>query len=161
MGIPAVQELGGYAPVDARWYHAAVFLGVGFDLVEANVLDGVRVASLLDRLPHELVRVRRPLHGTEASGWRMALHAALMQGQPYSASTIARLAVRARNGFWRRARGSAHSRDALVCSQLYADAFQAAFDVTLMNQQAGEVTPAFLSACDRLADVRIGWRKIA
>jgi hypothetical protein len=161
LGIPAVQEHGGYARNDARWYHAALFLGIGFDMIEANVVRGVRRANLLDRLPHHLIRVRRPCGTNEANGWRMALHAALMQGRPYSPATIGRLAGRAFGGFWRHATDSAHARDALVCSQLYADAFQAAFDVTLMNRQAGEVTPAFLSACDRLEDVDAGWRRLA
>lgn len=150
LGIPAFQERGGYAHDDARWYHAAVFLGIGFDMIEANVVRGVRRASLLDRLPHHLIRVRRPRETNEATGWRMALHAALMQGRPYSPATIGRLAQRAFSGFWKHSADSAHAREALVCSQLYADAFQAAFDVSLMNRQAGEVTPAFLSACDRL-----------
>lgn len=161
LGIPAIQERGGYASADARWFHAAVFLGVGFDVVEANMIHGVRVASLLERLPDHLIRVRRSREWTEASGWRMALHAALMRGRPYSASTIARLAQRAMSGYWKHATDSAHAREALVCSQLYADAFQAAFDLTLMNQQAGEVTPAFLSASERLVDIEIGWRRIA
>lgn len=157
--IKAVQQKGGFAEQDACWHHAAVFLGTGFDIVEARAKTyDVSIGSLLDYLAGHCVRVRRPAGAERESGWKLAVNAMKLLGKPYSAKTIAALADHGlRKGYWQGQSTSAQTRrEAVICSQVFSDAFAATHGLVL----ADPAIPANLSASDKLTDVEVRWRKI-
>ncbi|MGH9671614.1 MAG: hypothetical protein ACRD44_00400, partial [Bryobacteraceae bacterium] len=47
-----------YEEFESRWHHAAIYLGIGLAVVEAS-RSGVKVVSLLGRLDHNEILVRR------------------------------------------------------------------------------------------------------
>ncbi len=157
--IRHTQSIAGYNPIDARWHHAAVFLGFDFRICEAT-RKGVRTGSLLDYAATHLIRVRRdPKLDTEA-GWKISVLAACQIGTPYSVLSILNLAGRARKGYWQPRHDSTHVGHGLICSELYADSYAAATGRTLWNHISKEVTPAYLSLTDQLSDIDVGWRPI-
>src|ERR1700730_13201957 len=72
---------GGYAPLDARWTHAAVYLGDGQNICEAtftSILFGGRVAfnPQLNYCGSHAIRVRRStLVVDKEMGWPPAIYA--------------------------------------------------------------------------------------
>lgn len=79
-------------------------------------------------------------------------------GRPYSFGTIVRLAARAVQGFWKDQRPDLEpARRAVICSQVFADAFAA----THLRTPGEPAIPAKLSATGLLEDVEIAWRRIA
>ena len=157
--IRKTQSTAGYSPIDARWYHAAVYLGFDFRICEAT-RKGVKTASLLDYVATHLIRVRRDLDLDAETGWRISVLAACQIGTPYSFLSILNLVGRAKKGFWQPRQQSAHVGHGLICSELYSDCYAAASGRTLWNNIAREVTPAYLSATDQLSDIDIGWRPL-
>lgn len=158
--IIGTQTRGGFSADDARWQHAAVYLGDGF-VMEATT-HGVRYAPLYPYLGKHRLRVRRPLGlEREDARWRIAIQAAVRANEKYRFATILRLYVRSFHGFWRSPVTSfrAQSR-ALICSQLYSDSYSAVTGL-LLSQTASEiVTPAALSQSDKFEDVPLYWRAI-
>ncbi len=157
--IRKTQIIAGYNPEDARWYHAAVYLGFDFRICEAT-RKGVATASLLDYAATHLVRVRRDPRLDAETGWKIGVLAACQIGTPYSFRSIAELSRRALKGYWQPREHSAHVGQGLICSQLYSDCYAAASGRTLWNHIAKEVTPAYLSATDQLSDVPLNWRPL-
>jgi hypothetical protein len=157
--IRKTQSTAGYHPVDARWHHAAVFLGFDFRICEAT-RNGVKPGSLLDYAATHLIRVRRdPLLDAE-TGWKISVLAACQIGTPYSVLSILNLAGRARKGYWQPKQENAHTGKGLICSELYADSYAAATGRTLWNHISKEVTPAYLSLTGQLSDIEVGWRPL-
>lgn len=154
--IHRFQLKGGFADHDARWHHAAVYIGTGFEVVEARAISGVTLGSMLDYLPDHCIRVRRPSATTRDQGWRLAINAVKLLGQPYSATTIAALAKRAVKGFWKPEARRAVEQG-VVCSIVYGDAYSATYEGRVLGDP---VIPATLSATERLTDVPLRWLRV-
>jgi hypothetical protein len=158
--IISTQERGGYTHEDARWCHAAVYAGAKIGLCEAT-RRGVRAELLNKYVGSHLFRVRRDLSLTREVGWEIVAHALLRLNSPYSYFADIKLFLQAKHGgLWARQDKSAHQPDALICSQLYSDAYSMATGKTLWNSIGKEVTPAYLSQTAALTDVKLQWRKI-
>ena len=153
------QSTAGYNSMDARWHHAAVYLGFDFRICEAT-RKGVGTASLLDYAAAHLIRVRRDPGLDEETGWKISVLAACQIGTPYSFLSILNLAGRAKKGYWHPWQHSAHVGRGLICSELYSDCYAAASGRTLWNNIAKEVTPAYLSVTGQLSDIDLCWRPL-
>src|SRR5262249_42111189 len=96
--IASVQGDGGYAADDARWTHAAMYLGDGENVVEAtfeSLTSGgsVRMTSLDDYCHGNYVlRFRRSKYVKSAeNGWRLCIRALSRIRQPYDFMQAAQL----------------------------------------------------------------------
>lgn len=158
--ITDAQTRCGYPEEDARWQHAAVYMGDGY-ICEAST-NGIRYVSVFTYVGEHLLRVRRDFSLTNNERWRLAIQAVVRLGEPYdfrkilliyrsSFSTSWTAAVRAQ--FYKRKR-------AAICSQLYADAFSAITGKLLFNDVNGSITPATLSFSPLLKDVPLHWKRI-
>lgn len=163
-GIPkkivAAQEIGGYALEDARWTHAAVYAGAKVGLCEAT-RRGVHASLLHGYVGRYLFRVRRDPTLDRDKGWEIVVNALARLNTRYSFLSIGTIYLRATGqGLWASQAMSAHEKDALICSQLYAEAYSLATGKTLWNRVGKEVTPAYLSQTSALTDVALRWRRI-
>ena len=154
--IVAAQERGGYGTRDAQWQHAAVYMGES-TLLEATRL-GVRYGSVYDYVGKYALRVRRDRSLTGNERWRIAMQAGFRLRKSYDFSAIAGLLRLSLSGFWKAAKpiGSL-PHQSVICSQLYADAYTSVTGFVLAPPL---VTPAALSSCQRLEDIRCRWLKI-
>ena len=167
-GISYVQGEGGYLPQDARWTHAAVYLGEWFLTCEAT-RAGVGVGNLLDCMLHSALRVRRGWHNDQyldrENGWRTALFSATRLEDPYDLGHAGQLGKLAKAGgfarYQRKPPKDSGKPEATICSELFQDAYCRATGVLVQNCLSREVTPAFLSATAMLKDVPCCWRKLA
>lgn len=157
--IIKAQKRGGYADGDARWHHAAIYVG-SVNVCEA-LTSGVTHGPVYGYIGPYLLRVRRDPLLTPEQGWQLAMEAMTNLRTSYSFSMIASLASKASIGFWRRpARRSALPKRAIICSKLFADAYSITTERIMGNAVAEEVTPAFLSATDKMIDVPMQWSAI-
>ena len=151
---------GGYHQDDARWTHAAVYLGSDFSICDAT-RKGVRHNSLLDFIPNHRIRVRRDPTLDVDSRWRIALSATLQIGTSYGIGSILTILYRSIHGFHEPQNTGTQSRSSIICSELYADSYLAATGRTLQwNHPGKEVSPALLSYVPELVDVTTNWLKI-
>lgn len=157
--IVAAQEQGGFDREDARWHHAAVYVGNG-RICEATG-RGVAARDIDCYVGTHLIRVRRDPALTGAQGYQIAMHALFRMRWYYSLWTIARLAVQSSRGFYADPVGLrfASSR-AVICSSLYADAYSLVTQRVLGNAAGNTPTPAFLSATPALQDVISHWQSM-
>lgn len=160
--IEHAQLAGGFSPDDARWTHAAVYLGDGLSVCEAtftSLLRGsVSHGKLYGYIGTHLIRARRDLTLTPDQRWRIALEALTYLGTPYPFLTIVKLSVQALKGGGlggRRRLGILAGRSKF-CSQLYAEAYSEVTKRVLGNLPA-DVYPASLSGIAALADVNLSW----
>ncbi|HEX6160764.1 MAG TPA: hypothetical protein VF111_11400 [Thermoanaerobaculia bacterium] len=157
--VIAAQEHGGFAAADARWHHAAVYVGNG-RICEAT-LGGV-VASRIDRyVGTHRIRIRRDPHLRTMQGYEIAMQALSRMRWYYSIWTLVRMALQSWRGFHDDPVGLrfASSR-AVICSMLYADAYSVVTQRVLGNAAGATPTPAFLSATPTLEDVVCRWRAL-
>jgi hypothetical protein len=163
--IEDVQVRGGYHKLDARWTHAAMYLGDGENVVEAtfdNILAGgsVRITSLDEYCDGTYaLRFRRSEDfGDEANGWRLCVRALSRMRQPYDFGHAAKLwwdvCVR-KTGFYVGKNRRVTSL-AVICSTLYADAYNEAHGRRL-GEVGGVCVPAWLSGTDEFFDVSVSW----
>jgi hypothetical protein len=153
------QERGGYGIDDARWQHAAVYVGEGY-VTEAS-LHGVRYAPIYPYLGNHLIRLRRPVGLTADDRWRIAVQAAVRTNEKYGLVSIASLFAYSFVGLWTRRRGfSVAQARSVICSQLYSDAYSRVTGRLIAPPAAGTITPAALSATPELEDVNISWLSI-
>jgi hypothetical protein len=158
--IISTQQRGGYAHEDARWCHAAVYAGAKIGLCEATH-QGVRAEQLNRYVGSHLFRVRRDSSLTREVGWEIVAHALVRLNTPYSCLSNFKLWWQSNHeGLWKHQDESAHEQCAVICSQLYADAYSMATGKTLWNSTGREVTPAYVSQTAALTDVKVQWRKI-
>jgi hypothetical protein len=167
--ICKVQEDGGYAAPDARWTHAAMYVGDGLSVVEAtfdSVAKGgdVRLTSLDEYCQgaHSLRFRRSNYLANEKDGWRVCVRALARMKRAYGLLEAAAMwfnVVFRKKGF--------HSSDlwlptnsAVICSTLYADAYNEATRRTL-GEVNGTCVPAWLSGSDEFADVGVSWASLA
>jgi hypothetical protein len=157
--IIAAQERGGFAPEDARWHHAAVYVGDG-RICEAT-LRGVRTNDLYAYIGTHRIRVRRDPQLTPDDGYRIALAAFGRLRWYYSSWTLVRMLLQSLRGFYAEPVGlrftASHS---IICSMLYADAYSLVTRRVLGNTAGETTTPAFLSSTALLEDVAVGWARI-
>jgi hypothetical protein len=165
--IAGVQRDGGYHTDDARWTHAAMYLGDGANVVEADfdsVLGGgsVRLTSLDEYCQgkHSL-RFRRSkyLLGNEHTRerWLICIRAMSRLGKPYDFYEAALMwfSVVLGRGFFRSEKRRPTSA-AVVCSTLIADAFNEATRRCL-GEVSGVCVPAWLSVSDEFNDIAVEW----
>jgi hypothetical protein len=154
--IVKAQSRADYADEDARWHHAAIFAGRAH-ICEA-VPGGVTHREIYDYIGSHLIRVRRAPGITRDQGWQLLVHAMVHIRKRYSFSTAAKLGIMSYRRFGART-GSRPPKGMLVCSQLFVDAYSMLTGTALWESDAIE-TPAFLSATDKLHDVRTHWCSI-
>jgi hypothetical protein len=167
--IIAAQLAGGLPDRHTKWTHAAVFLGDGEHICEANFKEsgfrwGVNVRSIFDYCDgNTALRVRRPANMHIEQRIRIAIGAMTNIGKGYNFMEILdfyRIANSGR-GFWRWGLRRRISPRSLVCSTLYQDAFNFSFQGSTMRM--GMIcTPAHLSCSTDFEkdDVEIGWLTI-
>ena len=165
--IAQIQREGGYSLADARWVHAAMYLGDGANVVEATIdhpLTGgdVRITNLDEYSDgSNALRFRRPKYVVkEQDGWRMCIRALSRLGEPYDLLQAVKLWIRVRinqRGFFE-AKKEATSA-AVVCSTLYADSYNQALRRSL-GESNGICVPAWLSLSKEFDDVKVSWLKI-
>lgn len=157
--IRRIQEKGGYASDDARWEHAAVYIGSG-TLCEAN-RHGIRIVSIFDYTGSHLIRVRRNNSLTKDQRWELAVNALKKKNYSYNFFSIISIVWKAYNGFWtEQGKAISFPKSAVICSELYADAHVQVCSIVLGNLRSGEITPASLSIDRALSDVPTCWMVI-
>lgn len=168
--IVSAQTNGGLHERHAQWTHAAVYLGDGEHVCEANFgLAGFPYGVIM-RSVHcycdgtYAIRARRPRNMGEQQRLRIALGAMTNLGKGYSLGQIFSFwnAARTGRGFWSSTRrGPRFKVRALVCSTLYQDAFNFAYQGTTVRM-GSLCTPAHLSASSdfEVADPQLNWLEI-
>ncbi len=158
--IAEAQLRSGFAAEDARWQHAAVYMGDGF-LSEAGT-SGVRYASISNYVGEHLIRVRRDpsLNGDER--WRLAIQAVVRLGERYGFRRVFSIYRNSFSKSWRLALGAQFYKKSrsVICSQLYADAFSVVTGRLLWPYVNTPITPATLSLTQVLSDVQLHWKDI-
>ena len=168
--ISAAQEKGGFPKRHAQWTHAAIYLGDGEHICEANfkvpnIPWGVRMRSIYNYCDgNTALRARRPKVHDDQQRIRIAIGAMTSLGKGYSFSQIYSFAKAAYSGrgFWQNGETRQRiSRKPLVCSTLYQDAYN--FSYQGVTVRMGTMcTPAHLSASPDFEtdDPEIGWLEI-
>ena len=158
--VISAQQSGGYRTEDARWHHAAVYIGGRIGLCEAT-LRGVGSGPIYPYIGKHLLRVRRDPALSREEGWEIAVSALTRLRSSYSFGSIVRHTLQAGSGFWKPSSHAHYSRTrSVICSQLYADAYSMVTGKVLFNPANGEVSPAFLSSTGNLVDVDLCWQTI-
>ena len=148
-----------YAEEDAQWHHAAIYIGDHY-LCEARP-GGVRYHPVVESIgPNVSLRVRRDKSLHQSDRFRLAIRALMRLSQPYSYLSITRALFR-----------TVHPRRfvlvlrpkerAVICSQLYHEAYMEATGRILVQRADIAVVPAELSVTPHLDDVRTCWVRIA
>ena len=110
--IAATQETGGYAPEDARWTHAAVYMGARVGLCEATH-RGVHASLLHEYVGKHLFRVRRDPTLDRDTRWEIVVNSLVRLNTPYSLRSVGTIFGRAKGrGLWSSQEMSAHEKDA-------------------------------------------------
>jgi hypothetical protein len=157
--IRRVQEDGGYAADHARWEHAAVYIGHRGEVCEAT-RNGVHLGHISAYIGKHVLRFRRAADLPSDTRWHIVVNAMARLGTKYGFGEILDLYWQSRIGYWKRHDKGGHYRRAIICSELYSDAFSRSTGRVLWNTLGTEVTPAFLSASNQLTDVSIAWKRI-
>jgi hypothetical protein len=166
--IEKAQVRGGYAPGDARWSHAALYLGDRLTVCEATFTlprgtQGVVQTPLWDYCGGSAIRVRRPRAVTTSDeAWLLAIKALTQLQKDYDFKYVAHLAWIAwkGTGFWGGGAKVRLDASALVCSTLYADAYGRQTHRTLGEENNGICTPAYLSQSSEFDDINLDWLEI-
>lgn len=158
-----------YADEDARWHHAAVYVGDGY-LCEARpgwISPVARVRRVVDYVGRHRIRVLRDeqlLESSPDAGFRIAIAALKRLDRPYSIGTVI--------GQWLDSfspdpveHGVRAPKRGMVCSQLFYEAYLEVADRRPMRSTIAEARlplPAALSASDRLDDEKkVAWARLA
>ena len=157
--IVTTQTSLGHAPEDARWHHAAVYIGDGF-LCEARP-GGVRYRPVVESIDQNtLFRVRRSNDLNETERFRIAIHALMRLSRSYAYGSVMRTLFRpfspARFVLALRPR-----KRALICSQLYHDVYAEVTGSNLIEYIDKDIVPAELSAAHKLQDVKLHWIRLS
>ena len=156
--ISGTQKKLQYSTGDARWHHAAVYIGDRY-LCEAR-RGGVRYCPVVECIDtNTLLRVRRDPALAEPQRFRMAIRALMRLSQPYSYGSIGRTLLRSLNPQSLVLALRPQER-AVICSQLFHEAYMEATDSTLVENADRAVVPAELSATNRLQDVTTHWVRL-
>lgn len=148
----------GHAKPDARWHHAAVYVGDRY-LCEARP-GGVRYHPVVESVGRNtLLRVRRDVELTAAERFRVAIRALMRLSRPYSYGSAARAFLRPLDP-GRFALALRPRKRALICSQLFHDAYAEATRTNLVDRLDRPVVPAELGATTSLRDVQTEWVRL-
>lgn len=163
--IISVQEKGGYAQLDSRWTHAAMYIGDGAHVVEATFespLKGgsVKLTALDDYCKGEAaIRFRRPLAlESDEDRWKLCIRALKRLHRPYGFAKAIELWFRVNisgSGFYDEDQTSLIS-NAVICSTLYADAYNEATRRSL-GEIGGACVPAWLSGANEFEELNPRW----
>lgn len=166
--IVKTQEWGGYHSEDAKWSHAAMYLGDGASVIEATTdlmtQGSVRVTSLFDYSQGaHVLRFRRPRYvSDDRQRWRLCIRAMTRLGREYGFAEAVKIwfnvVVRGRTFISEDMRR--YANDAVICSLLYADAYGEAVRRSL-GEREGVCVPAWLSGSDEFEDIAANWLKIS
>lgn len=165
--IHGAQKQGGQHWRDARWTHAAVYMGDKIRVIEANFdwfqwgQNGVKMAQLSDYVGGYRLRFRRFPGLTPDERWLIVIAAMTRINAPYRFRYLFSALGAAGWGFWRDRNDPrrASRNTGYVCSTLYQDSV-AKVTGRLIEETAGVCTPGTLSSTKTLQDVPIGWLKI-
>lgn len=156
--IRTFQERCGYAPEDARWQHAAIY--VGQERICEAVTPRVRFQPLHDRVGTHLIRVRRLPGLNTDRRYAVAINALAHLGERYGYGEIFRL-LRYGHLFWKKPVTVRAAPFRTICSQLCANAYALGIDVVLAaNGTQFAATLADISLTSQLSDVPVHWRAI-
>jgi hypothetical protein len=153
------QQLGGYCEDDARWHHAAVYIGARIGICEAKP-GGVEAGEIYPYVGSRLIRARRDPTIDREKGWEIAAHTLVRLKTKYDKKMILKLAKQAYGGYWKSDLNSDETLESVICSKLYSNAYSTVTGKTLCNPVNGETTPAFLSQTTLLSDIPLKWLKI-
>jgi hypothetical protein len=160
--IREIQQHGGYLPDDARWEHAAMYIGKGV-ILEAT-RSGVHRAMLSKYVGDHYIRVRRHPALTKEECYELVISALSLEDYSYSYWEVLRLWKRSKDGFGNAANAkqlpTRYSKRATICSQLYVDSYITVTNAVIGNADGGESTPAWLSVAATLDDVALNWLSI-
>jgi len=160
--IQKVQTWLGFAVGDARWEHAAVYIGKG-KICEAG-RSGVRTIRMHDEyVGDHLLRFRRGRGIQLHEGYEVAIQALLFLRYSYHFGSVLNLLYQ---GLFGRSRLASRPRTlsdrATICSRLFADAFGSETRRTIDSDTSKAVTPAALSFhSDFLEDIPVEWVGLA
>jgi hypothetical protein len=164
-----IQSLG-YGEEFASWTHAAVYLGDGLMLCEAQIdppdACSVIIAKVWDYVGSHYIMVKRSLHAqTIDRGWAIATAAATKIGTAYDVKFIVKLAADrlfVGDDVWLKDQTGKISSNALVCSTLYSTAHAYVTGVSITDRTNGLCVPAYLASISdpHLEELQLGWRRI-
>jgi hypothetical protein len=164
-----IQALG-YGEDAAMWTHAAVYLGDGLMLCEAQIdppaACSVIIANVWNYIGTHHLLIKRSLHASsERRGWAIATAAATKLGSAYDVRFIVKLAADrlfVGDKVWLKDQTGKTSSNALVCSTLYSTAHAYVTDVSITDKTNGLCVPAYLAVLGdpHLSEVEFEWRKI-
>lgn len=156
--IAKAQLAGGGASGDARWTHAAIYVGEG-NVVEAN-LTGVEFGPMWKYLGDYRLRVRRIPALGDADKLRFCIQAMSSLRMRYSLWRAVVAGWTALFGFWNQSAVLSNSRG-VVCSKLFSDTYTIVLRRIVVDGPLPAVTtPAHLSATTLLDDVAVRWLSI-
>ncbi len=154
----------------AAWTHAAVYLGDGLMLCEAQIdlpkTCRVIIAKVWEYIGSHHLMLKRSLHAqTVERGWAIAAAAASQLGADYDVKFILKMAKdRAFLGdkVWLKDQTGKITSGQLVCSSLYSTAHAYVTDVPLSDKLNGVCSPAFLAGLEapHLRKIDFPWKKI-
>ena len=154
--IVVAQERVGCDGNDARWHHAAVYVG-NYYLCE-SVPGGVRYRSITEFVPDYKIRVRRDTSLNIQQAFGVVVHALKRLNTPYSLKSAVWVWILSWTRIGVADDDSRFRRPATLCSQLYDEAYAEATNRLLAGiERQHRVLPADLSACDDLSDVQSAW----
>ncbi len=155
--IRFVQKQSGFAPEDAIWEHAAIYVGDG--MIAETSRGGSRSSFLNKYVPTHQIRVRRAPNLNAVDGWRVAVQALIRLDFGYSYLSNAALLWNSRKlgKDGPLTKPTSMPKRARICSQLCAEAFMAATNRSISSNNEA-VTPASLSATHLLVDLNpLSW----
>ena len=154
------QERLGYAGENAKWHHAAVYIGDHY-MCEARPF-GIRYHLVVDNVPAFRIRVRRDCQLSMDERFRVAIRALMRLTRRYSFISASTAWLRSwyNDGYTLIAPGTQRHGNAAICSQLFHEAYMEVTSRILVQNTSQIVLPADLSACQNLSDVRCTWSKL-
>lgn len=152
--IVRTQSNGGFADKDARWHHAAVYVGHNH-LCEA-VLSGVRYGPIYPYVGTHLIRVRRDETLSDRLRYELAIRSLARLKQDYSVRRLPLLAFYGVAGFWKRTTLPPDT-PTVICSQVFADAYMLTTRRLVARTATSPIVPADLSMTEVLSDVATSW----
>lgn len=158
--IKQAQERLGYGDEDAKWHHAAVYVGDGY-MCEARP-GGVRYHPVVDNVRDYLIRARRDEELTLEEAFRVAIRALMRLNIYYSYTSLVAAFLRSWTLDDHRVLSPHYraTRSAVICSQLFHDSYMEVTYRTLVENHKQEMVPAGLSACSGLSDIDSSWTKL-
>jgi hypothetical protein len=155
--IQRAQQHGGYAIEHARWHHVAVYIGDGH-ILEA-LTSGVKYRPIYPYSGTHLMRFRRDLNLNPDDRYKIAIQSLIALRQRYSLKLLPRVAWNMTRTLWSPAESIRGTR-AVICSQVYVDAYMTVTSRNVCPGLLSDVPPAEISRSNVLSDVHVGWVRL-